>query len=80
MKKKLLSSLLSLVLCFTLVVGSTYALFTSESKVNVAVTAGNGGGALECNSEHNNDCKGNDYCNNLCNHAFFHCFSPLWKI
>ncbi len=40
MKKKLLSSLLSLVLCFTLVVGSTYALFTSESKVNIAVSAG----------------------------------------
>ena len=40
MKKKLLSSLLSLVLCFTLVVGSTYALFTSESKVNIAVTSG----------------------------------------
>ncbi|MBO5067281.1 MAG: hypothetical protein J6C62_02625 [Clostridia bacterium] len=40
MKKKLLSSLLSLVLCFTLVVGSTYALFTSESKVNIAVSSG----------------------------------------
>lgn len=42
MKKKiLLSSLATIVLCVSLIVGSTYALFTSETKVNVAVTAGN---------------------------------------
>ena len=41
MKKKiLLSSVLTIVLCLSLIAGSTFALFTSESTVNVAVTAG----------------------------------------
>ncbi len=39
-RKVLLSSILSIVLCLSLIVGSTYALFTSESKVNVAITSG----------------------------------------
>ncbi|MBE6655515.1 MAG: hypothetical protein E7609_01425 [Ruminococcaceae bacterium] len=42
MKKKIiLSSVLSIVLCLSLITGSTFALFTSEKTVNVAVTAGN---------------------------------------
>lgn len=40
-KKALLSSILTIALCLSLIAGSTFALFTSESKVNVAVTAGN---------------------------------------
>ena len=40
-KKVLLSSLATIALCISLIAGSTFALFTSESKVNVAVTAGN---------------------------------------
>lgn len=41
MKKKIiLSSVLTIVLCLSLIAGSTFALFTSESKVNVAVTSG----------------------------------------
>ncbi len=41
MKKKLLfSSFVSIILCFSLICGATFALFTSESKVNVAVTSG----------------------------------------
>lgn len=41
MKKKiLLSSILSIVLCLSLITGATMALFTSESKVNIAVTSG----------------------------------------
>ncbi len=41
MKKKiLLSSVLTIALCFCLIAGSTYALFTSETEVNIAVTAG----------------------------------------
>lgn len=41
MKKKiLLSSVLTIVLCLSLIAGSTFALFTSESTVDVAVTAG----------------------------------------
>lgn len=40
-KKTLLSSILTIALCLSLIAGSTFALFTSESKVNVAVTAGN---------------------------------------
>ncbi len=39
-KKVILSSILSLVLCFSLIVGGTFALFTSESKTNIAVTSG----------------------------------------
>lgn len=41
MKKKiLLSSILTIALCFCLIAGSTYALFTSEAGFNIAVTAG----------------------------------------
>lgn len=41
MKKKiLLSSILSIVLCLSLITGATMALFTSESKVNIAVSSG----------------------------------------
>lgn len=39
-KKVLLSSILTIALCLSLIAGSTFALFTSESKANVAVTAG----------------------------------------
>lgn len=39
-KKALLSSVLTIVLCLSLIAGSTFALFTSEAKVNVAVTSG----------------------------------------
>ena len=42
MKKKiLLSSILTIALCLSIIAGSTYALFTSSADVNVAVTAGN---------------------------------------
>lgn len=41
MKKKIiLSSVLTIALCLSLIAGSTFALFTSTSEVNVAVTAG----------------------------------------
>lgn len=41
MKKKVfLSSVLTIALCLSLIAGSTFALFTSNSEVNVAVTAG----------------------------------------
>lgn len=40
-KKALLSSVLTIALCLSLIAGSTFALFTSESKVNVAVSSGN---------------------------------------
>lgn len=40
-KKTLLSSILVIALCLSLIAGSTFALFTSESKVNAAFTAGN---------------------------------------
>ena len=39
-KRVLLTSLLTIALCFSLMFGATYALFTSESKVNIAVTSG----------------------------------------
>ncbi len=39
-KKKLLSGIMALVMCFSLIVGSTLALFTSESTTNIAVTSG----------------------------------------
>ena len=41
MKKALLSAILSIALCVSLIVGSTFALFVTESKVNVAVTSAN---------------------------------------
>ncbi len=40
-QKVLLSSILSLALCLTLIAGSTFALFTSESKTNIAINSGN---------------------------------------
>ena len=39
-KKVLLSSILTIALCLSLIAGSTYALFTSQDSVNIAVTAG----------------------------------------
>ena len=39
-KKVLMTSILTIALCLTLIVGSTYALFTSGNDVNVAITAG----------------------------------------
>ncbi len=39
-KKAILSSVLSIVLCLSLIAGSTFALFTSEDKTNIAVNAG----------------------------------------
>ncbi len=42
MKKKniIISSFATIALCLSLLMGSTFALFTSESKVNIAVTSG----------------------------------------
>ena len=41
MKKRfILTSILTIAMCVSLIAGATYALFTSESKVNVAVTSG----------------------------------------
>ena len=39
-KKALLSAVLTLAVCLCLIAGSTYALFTSQDSVNIAVTAG----------------------------------------
>lgn len=39
-KKIILSSILSLVLCLSVIAGATFALFTSESGVNVAINSG----------------------------------------
>ncbi len=39
-KKTIVSAVTSLALCSSLVVGATYALFTSESKTNIAITSG----------------------------------------
>jgi hypothetical protein len=36
----IISSILTIAMCFSLIAGSTFALFTSESKVNIAVTSG----------------------------------------
>ena len=38
-KKTILSSLLTIVLCLSLIAGSTYALFTSEDKIDISVTS-----------------------------------------
>ena len=42
MKKRnvLISSIITIALCLSVIAGSTFALFTSEDKVNVAVTSG----------------------------------------
>lgn len=39
-KKTILTSLLTIAICLTLIAGSTYALFTSEDEINIAVTSG----------------------------------------
>lgn len=39
-KKTILLSILSIIMCLSLTVGGTFALFTSKSEVNVAVTSG----------------------------------------
>lgn len=42
MKKRIIiSSILTIALCFSLIAGSTFALFTSEQKIDVSVAAGN---------------------------------------
>ena len=38
--KTLLSSVASIALCSSIAVGGTFALFTSESKANIAITSG----------------------------------------
>ena len=38
-KKALLSSLVTIALCFSLIAGSTFALFTSESQTNISATS-----------------------------------------
>ncbi len=38
--KKIYTSILTLILCFCLIAGSTFALFTSESKTDISVTSG----------------------------------------
>ncbi len=40
MKKKITSAILTIVLCLSLIAGSTYALFTSKDEVNIAVSSG----------------------------------------
>ncbi len=40
-KKVILSSILSIVMCLSLVVGGTFALFTSEDQTNIAVNSAN---------------------------------------
>ena len=41
MKNKIIiSSILTIAMCLSMIAGSTFALFTSESKVNIAVTSG----------------------------------------
>ena len=39
-KKALLTSIMTIVLCISLIAGSTYALFTTSDELNVSVTAG----------------------------------------
>ena len=39
-KKTLVSSIVTIVLCLSLIAGTTYALFTSEDNVNIAVNSG----------------------------------------
>ena len=38
--KTFVGALLSIALCVSLIAGATFAIFTSESKVNIAVTSG----------------------------------------
>ena len=39
--KVIISSILTIAMCFSLIAGSTFALFTSNSQANIAVTSGN---------------------------------------
>ena len=39
-KKVILSAIMSIALCISLIAGATFAIFTSESSVNIAVTSG----------------------------------------
>lgn len=39
-KKTIVSSLLTIILCLSLIAGSTYALFTSEDEINIAISSG----------------------------------------
>ena len=39
-KKVILSAIMSIALCISLIAGATFAIFTSESNVNIAVTSG----------------------------------------
>lgn len=39
-KKTLVASILTIALCFSVIAGATFALFTSESNINIAVTSG----------------------------------------
>ncbi len=39
-KKTLITSLLTIAMCLALIAGSTYALFTSEDKIDISVTSG----------------------------------------
>ncbi len=39
-KKVLMSSIVTIVLCLTLIAGSTFALFTDKNEINIAVTSG----------------------------------------
>ena len=39
-RKALLSSILTIVLCVSIIAGSTFALFTSQTELNIAVTSG----------------------------------------
>ena len=40
-KRTLLSAILTIAMCLSLAVGATFALFTSSSEVNIAVTSAN---------------------------------------
>ncbi len=40
MKKKIVSCVLSLAMCLSIIAGGTYALFTSEAKTNIAIASG----------------------------------------
>ena len=52
MKNKIIiSSILTIALCLSMIAGSTFALFTSKSQTNIAVTSGN----LEVVANINND-------------------------
>ena len=39
-KNRILSSIITIALCLSLIAGSTFALFTSTDEVDIAITAG----------------------------------------